>query len=433
MNNNPAKIYERDLKREILPYLSRREIIAIKGPRQAGKTTFLLDIYKEMEKKKKCLYLTFEKQADLEIFQKDIEVFKKIYADNYEVIFIDEFQYAKNGGKNLKYLYDTSNSKFIITGSSSLELTQQTGKYLVGRLLSFYLYPFSFGELLKIKKPFLYKIINPSRLTIKKIISGNYFSLPLNEPLKSEEMKKELFLLLEEYLIWGGYPAVSLAQNEAQKKVLLSGIIETYLLRDIKTLLNLATEQELLTLSKLLSLQIGNLINYEELTNVCKINFKQLKKYLNILKQTYILDFISPYFRNRRTELVKNPKVYFMDSGLNNLLAENFLALKLRTNGGALLENFVYTQLKRKIEPFDELKYWRTKAQAEVDFIQKKGELIIPIEVKNTTSKNIKIGKSYHSFLNKYHPSLGLVITLNLWHKEKIGKTNVYFVPAYYL
>jgi predicted AAA+ superfamily ATPase len=426
------KYYQRTLEKELEPYLTRREIIAIKGPRQAGKTTLLKQLYKRIRKKKKSRFLTFEKHTDLELFETDIENFKKLYADKYEVIFIDEFQYAKDGGKKLKYLYDTTNCKFILTGSSSLELASQTGKYLVGRLLSFELLPFSFTQYLRIKEKNLLSIIEPTRQSIHSLIQSGAKKLERSEPIKAPGIKDRLHDCLADYIVYGGYPAVVLAKDRPLKEKLLQGILDTYLLRDIRSLLQLATDDELVNLSRFLSLQIGNLIVYKELGNAAGLTFNQVKKHLLILRETYIIELLRPFFTNKRKELTKNPKVYFLDPGLRNKLASDFTPLKHRVERGALVENYVFTTLYRTISDKRSLKYWRTQTQAEVDFIVQTSGKIIPIEVKYRSSP-ITPGKSFYSFLDKYRPKKGLIVTRNYWGRQRINKTEVYYIPVYYM
>ena len=427
MRNNPARIYDRDLKKILEQYLKTPEILAIKGPRQVGKTTLMQDLYQDLVDKNKCKFLSFEKRSDLEIFEKDIEAFKTLYVEKKEFVFIDEFQYARNGGQKLKYLFDTTKTKFIISGSSSLELTQQTGKYLVGRLFSFYLYPFSFAEYLSVHGPDLLKLIDVDRKKFASFLNGESKTIPVMKNFESEALKKQIGDLLQDYVIFGGYPRVITAKTRAEKLKVLSSILQTYLLKDIKTLLELASDEELLTLSKALALQIGNLIEYKELGDIASLSYLSLKKHLNILKQTFIADFIKPYYKNKRTEMIKNPKVYSMDLGIRNSLIDNFNPLLERTDKGELLENFVYTSL---LKTEKQIKFWRTKSQAEVDFVLEKDGKPIPIEVK---FKRDVIGKSLYSFIEKYKPKIAIVVTWDQSKRVKIGQTEVYFTPAYYL
>jgi len=105
---------------------------------------------------------------------------------------------------------------------------------------------------------------------------------------------------------------------------------------------------------------------YNELSIFSEYTYPTLKKYLNFLNKTFICNFIKPYFKNKRSEIVKNPKVYFLDTGLRNLIVNDFRKIDERVDGGALLENGVFMQLmKRNLEP----QYWRDKLRHELDFI----------------------------------------------------------------
>jgi len=411
---------ERQISAEIKPFLAKREAISIIGPRQAGKTTFIENLAKELEKKgKKIKFITFEKRDDLNLFNNDIESFKKI-AQQYDIVIIDEFQYSQEGGQKLKYLYDTTKVKFIISGSSSLELTFQTGKYMVGRLHEFLLSPFSFREFLSVRDQEIGNIL-------KKEISNNPFDFKMTSAF-GREINNRLIKLFEEYIIYGGYPAVVLAEAAEERQKILEGIYNKYLLKDIKDLLRLATDQELEKLVKLLAGQIGSIIQYRELSDSSSLSYKELKKHLSILEKTYIISLISPFFTNKRIELVKNPKVYFKDTGLRNFSLADFRLLDVRNDIGGLVENYGYNLLagifKRNV------KYWRTKAKAEVDFVIEKEQSVYPVEIKYI-SKRV-VGKSLYSFIEKFNPPIVFVLTRDYLGEEKIHDTKIKFIPIIY-
>ena len=123
------------------------------GERQCGKTTLMKHILLGLKNAK---FITFEDREILEFFYKDLKSFIELYVKNNKYLFIDEFQYAKQGGKQLKYIYDNFDVKIIISGSSSSDLSIHSIKYLVGRIFVFTLYPFSFGEFLSYKDGKLY-------------------------------------------------------------------------------------------------------------------------------------------------------------------------------------------------------------------------------------------------------------------------------------
>ncbi|MBU3924563.1 ATP-binding protein [Patescibacteria group bacterium] len=412
----------RALEKQIFPFLKRKEALSIIGPRQAGKTTFIGFIKETLEKQnRKVKFITFENKADLDLFNNNIEDFKAI-ATQYDCFIIDEFQYSTDGGQKLKYLYDTTKIKFIISGSSSLELTFQTDKYMVGRLLEFMLPPFSFREFLSYKNIELYNLLE--NRNIAEIINFDF------KNIFGEEINKRMIILLEEYLLFGGYPAVVLTESKEEKHKVLESIAGKYLLKDIQGVLRLKTDNELWRLEKFLAGQIGNMIKYEELSKVTGLSLKDLKTHLNILEKTYIVSFISPFFRNKRTELTKNPKVYFFDLGIRNFALNDFRVLADRNDLGAMAENYAYNALTRRYYPVA-MKYWRTKSKAEVDFILEKDQAIYPFEVKYSSKKII--GKSLYSFINKFNSSAAVIFTKDLSGEEKIGEMVLKFIPLIYL
>jgi len=411
---------KRQLEIQIEPFLAKKEAISIVGPRQAGKTTFIQNLAKRFEREgRKVKFITFERKIDLDLFNNSIEDFKKI-VEQYEIVFIDEFQYGRGGGQKLKYLYDTTKIKFIISGSSSLELTFQTGKYLVGRLIEFSLMPFSFREFLSAKDSEMF-------LVLENISGADIFNFDLKDA-PGREINSRLAERLEEYLIFGGYPAAVLSAGAEEKKKVLEGIYDKYLLKDIKDLLRLATDNELDRLGKFLAGQIGNIIKYQELAGACGLNYKELKKHLNILSKTYIISLVAPFFTNKRTELVKNPKVYFNDLGLRNYSLADWRAAGSRNDLGALAENYGFILLKSIFSRG--VKYWRTKAKAEVDFVIEKEQTVYPVEIKYISKR--LIGKSLYSFIEKFNPPTALILTKDYLGEEKINKTKVKFIPLAY-
>jgi len=174
------------------------------------------------------------------------------------------------------------------------------------------------------------------------------------------------------------------------------------------------------------------LINYNELGSTCQSYYKEVKRMISILSETYIIKLIQPFYRNPITELKKNPKVYFFDLGLRNYIVGNFNPLERRPDAGALIENHVFLCLRNSF-PDETINYWRTIAKAEVDFILRLNDRMIPIEAKYQAFKKPKIPRSLRSFIKTYKPERSLIITRDFWGKEKVENTSVMFAPACYL
>ncbi|MBN1897104.1 MAG: ATP-binding protein [Candidatus Aenigmarchaeota archaeon] len=395
---------ERDMEAEIEKYMEGKEILAVVGPRQCGKTTMINRILdKEEESGKKVDRVSFDDQKVLSVFERDIDSFVEIHVKGKDILFIDEVHYSKQSGKKLKYIYDKFEIKMLISGSSSPEMSIYSLKYLVGRILLFTLQPFSFGEFLSYKEHELMAVFE----------KGKY----------KKDVTNILNKFLEEYILFGGFPRVVLAKSTDEKKKLLEGILNTYILREIKEILDISEDYKIMDLLKSLSLQIGNIINYNELSTLTGYSYLDLKKYLNVLEKTFICSFVRPFFTNKRTELVKNPKVYFFDTGFRNVCIDNFT--KERVDKGSIYENFVFVELVKRGE---KAKFWNTKSSAEMDFVIEKEGKMIPIEVKSKL-KEEKVTKSYDSFIKKYSPLKGYLVSLDLDGRKKVGGCDVIFLP----
>lgn len=437
-------IIRRDLIGQIKVFLKRQEFIAIVGPRQAGKTTFLEIIktclLKDLKVDKNLIQIiTFEDRKLLRQFEADPISFVRSYfpAESAKIsyLMIDEFQYADNGGQKLKLIYDTlERIKIIITGSSSLEIKAKVGKFLVGRIFTFYLFPFSFGEFLRAKNPRLERIYEAKNKRLAKWLLGDVKSLSFPGQKKGTDVfASEMLKQYEGFCIWGGYPAVVLSRTNKERKKILSDIYNNYMLRDIKGLLELTTEKNLFSLSLYLATQIGNILIYQNLSQISDLDYRQLKKHLSILQETLISWEVKPFFKNRQKELSKNPKVFFINLGFRNNLVENMNLLDKRSDSGAIVENAILIRLRELFQNEDRINFWRTKAGAEVDFVvRRKGE-IVPIEVKFSTFNREKISRSFTSFIESFRPGCGIILTKDFWGKDKRQNTKIFFIPVYYL
>ena len=405
---------KRNLEGTILKYLGAKEIIAIIGARQTGKTTMINHLMKKLDK---AVCVSFDDQGILNMFENQIDDFINIYVQGNKYLFIDEFQYAKNGGKILKYIFDFQKIKLIISGSSAIDLTIRVVKYLVGRILIFNLYPFDFQEFLLAKDKNYLKIYKNNKKQIEQF---------KNIEVKiGKQAHQKLLYYYEEYLLFGGYPRIVLEDKYEAKKELLRNIYNTYFLREVKDILGLIDDYKLNNLIRALALQIGNLLEYQELSQVSGYSYPSLKKYLNFLEKTYICNFIRPYFKNKRTEIVKNPKVYFLDTGLRNFIVNDFRKLNLRTDKGVLLENGLAQQFIKNDYKFN---FWRDKKKNEIDFIIFLGNnKIIAIE-----SKSYLKSKKFSSLklFKKRYPNIDIYLSYENMNKNIKDCKKIY--PIYF-
>lgn len=426
----------RDLIDELEKWLDRKEILAIKGPRQSGKTTLLYILRDYLINTKRVnpetiVYITFEDRDILDAFEQSPKDFINSYLGKKEgqkiYFLIDEFQHLKDGGQKIKLLYDVyDNIKFIITGSSSLELTGSTAKYLVGRLFSFSLYQFSFGETLATKLKNLHNIYRENNKDL-------YFFLMKGKDFKfsSNIFEKDFIKNFEQYCLFGGYPEVIKAENKETVQIILKNIYDTYITKDIVDFLRIGDVSCFRNIVTLLASRIGNLLNYNDLATDGKTYFKQLKHYLSILEETYVIKLLTPFFKNIATEIKKNPKIYFLDAGLRNYIIKNFNRFDIRQDTGSLVENEALSQILRA--NFEPINYWRTTGKAEIDFILKIGQDLVPIEIKYSFLKTASVSRGFRNFISAYNPNRAVVLTKGFSQIQKFGKTKVLFFPVWFL
>lgn len=429
-------IFSRTLLETLKKWIDRPEILAVKGPRQAGKTTllYLLRDFLITEKNIRgdhILFFTFDDLDVRDAFSKDPKGFVRSYLleQGRYYLFFDEYQQVPDGGRKLKLLYDSlRNAKFIISGSSSLELTESTAKYLVGRLFSFTLYPFSFGEFVEARDKRLARIYDQRHRRLNDfLIQGKPMTIA------DDIFLKELSALFAEYAVYGGYPEVIKAQESETKQMILKNIYDTYITKDIVELLRISDVQTFRHLVTLLAAQHGSMVNLEGLASECKSYYKEIRRFLSVLEETYVIRLLRPFHRNLSTELRKNPKSYVVDAGLRNYTIRNFAPLEVREDRGKLAEGFVFSRLLTMLANGGDIHYWRTLAKAEVDFIIPYGSRIIPVEVKYTSMKRPEIGRSFQSFLSAYHPERAVVVTKDFWGTMAFRGTAVQFIPICYL
>lgn len=359
------------------------------------------------------------------MFNNDIKSFYNLYARNIEYLIIDEFQYAKEGGQKLKYLYDTYKIKIIISGSSALELTHQAVKYLVGRIFIFHLFPFSFREYISYRNASVYKNIY---LDIKGRIDAYLYDNKKKQPPKiSTDIIKKIYKYYREYVIFGGYPRVVLSKDREEKITVLKNIYNTYFLKEIRDILQINTEEELQKLIKALSIQAGSMVVYNELSGTTSLNYGKLVEHLNILEKTFVIRKVLPFYSNKRVEIAKSPKIYFLDNGFRNIIINNFQMIDERVDRGSLNENFVAGQL---LKSEYNIKYWRTKSNAEVDFVLEKDALNIAVEVKSSLSLN-KTGRGLLSFREKYSPHRVVILSENYYYFDK--SKDILFMPIFFI
>jgi len=407
------------IKRKLLDnlriHLSKNEITVIIGARQTGKTTLMKILERELkEKGEMTLYINLDVEDDVGYLKSQRTLLRKLdleFGNRKGYVFIDEIQRKENAGVFLKGVYDLElPHKFIVSGSGSFELRENIQESLAGRKRVFELDTVSFEEFVDFKTDYKYE--------------GK-----LHEFFKVEPAATLLFI--EEYLQFGGYPRVATEKSQLEKLENIREIYRSYVEKDITYLLRVAKVHQFSFLVKMLAILEGRLLNLSKLSKDVGVSEKTIREYLWYLEKTYILDTVTPFHTNKVKELAKMPICYFRDIGMRNYAAGEFGRL---SDMSFPFQNFVYIQLLELSRELDfTIHFWRSKDGAEVDFVLKRGETLVPIEVKWQDMKDVEIPRSLRSFMKRYEPETALVVNRSFHHATKIYKTSVHILPFYRL
>jgi len=378
---------QRNLQSQIEKTLFKGKVIILYGARRTGKTTLTQQILKNYGNKGK--YLNCESLVNREALETtNIEKLKAFLGD-YKLIVLDEAQTINRIGHILKLLVDTyPEMQIIATGSSSFDLANQTGEPLVGRSRTFLLYPLSLTEI---------------------------------------KQEKDLFYvesMLENLLRFGSMPSVfGLSEEEAIDE--LDQITTHYLYKDILAFEGVKKSNIIQDLLKALALQLGSEVSLRELGSLVCTSHLTAMRYIDLLEKTHIIFTLPSLARNPRNEIKQGRKIYFYDLGIRNSLIQNYNPLKLRTDTGALWENFCILE-KMKQAQNQKLKFnhyfWRNRTQKEIDYIQEYGGKLHAFEFKYNPKKQPKAPKQ---FLESYPESEFKIINQENYWQELINQTQL--------
>ncbi|MDO9463949.1 MAG: ATP-binding protein [bacterium] len=428
------KLNKRDIMEQIIPWLSERESIIIVGSRQVGKSCLMFLLAQYLLKTKianleNIAFFDLESSADLEICNSGVSALlehlrlagKKFHSKRILYLFIDEIQYLDNPSQLVKLLVDHHPEiKIIASGSSSTGLRKKFKDTLPGRKQEFHLQSLAFKEFLNFRQEH-----QLSELT-EKFCLRNIFGKRMPEPPAIQPFLQRLIPLFEEYTVYGGHPAVVMADSADIKQKRLQSIINDYLRKDIHTLFDIDHLGSFTQLIKILAGQIGSLTVYSELTTPLGITYRTLQRYLDILSVTFVVDLIPPYFSNVKKRVIKSPKTYFYDTGIRNALINQFLPLSDRIDKGHLVENVIFQLLAGLQDIANPVSFWRTYSGTEIDFLIRD----MAIEVKYQPLKSAKVPRAMKSGMSQINAKNTLVVTKDFLDSRQLNDTQALFIPA---
>ena len=350
-------MYLRSLRDKIEKRIDSGKVIIVIGPRQVGKTTLIESILKTKD------YLLLDgddpKTRTL-LSASNTEQIRSILGNN-QFVFIDEAQRIDGIGLTMKIITDRfKDVQLFASGSSSFDLSNKINEPLTGRKWEYQLFPISWEEY------------------------ENHHGY-----LYSEQQ-------LENRLLYGFYPDV--LNNPGDEIPILRNLVSSYLYKDILSFADLRKPEVLDKLVQALALQVGSEVSYSELAQIVNVDKNTISKYIDILQKGYIIFRLGSFSRNIRNEIKTSNKIYFYDNGVRNMIVGNFSPLEIRSDKGALWENFLISERVKQIEYKQSLAriyFWRTKQQQEVDFVEEESGKITGFEFKWEKKTNVRLPKSF--------------------------------------
>jgi uncharacterized protein len=350
--------------------LSRNKVQVLFGARQIGKTTLVENIFKTFEGRK--LWLSADDSDVRELFINATGTRLNQLFGGYDLLVIDEAQRIENAGLALKIIADQVKSLHVIaTGSSAFELRDKIKESMTGRAIEYNLFPFWMQEMV--------------------------------EHTNLLEEKR----LLEHRLIYGYYPEV--VKNPGNEKQILKQISESILYKDLYSLTQVKKPYLLEKVLQALALQLGNEVSYNELSNHIGADKETIERYIFLLEQAFVIFRLPSLSRNLRNEINKGRKIYFYDNGIRNILINNFAPLHLRTDKGALWENFLVTERLKKTtyeQLFCNRYFWRTRQQQEIDYIEDYAGVLNAYEFKYAANSGKKVPLTFAKVYPKHEFSV---------------------------
>ena len=351
------KLIKRKLMDNLLDSLDKKFICILVGPRQVGKTTLLKMLIQEIEKRthKKIIYLNLDdvtirarlsqdpvelrREIERRIGKPLIRLKEKLF------LIIDEAQKASSIFEPVKIIYDdfAEKVKIFLSGSSSMDIQRNVSETLAGRIRLYRMVGFSLGEILRDAE----FVSNPCGI-VKDIVADN-FSISRAKKLQSQiwPHRDTINTFIERLLLFGFLPAVCVQLEEEERWFTLRDYISVYLEKDIRTLSQIGNLDQFQRVYSSLMFQNGGMLNINNIANDLNMSRDTVRKYIDIMQSSFLVNKIRPYSRKLKTRLTKASKLYFFDQGIVNytLRLTSVEALKSAQKLGTAMETLVLNEM----------------------------------------------------------------------------------------
>jgi predicted AAA+ superfamily ATPase len=363
------------INREIVELMAalpkKGKAIVLTGPRQVGKTTLLKSLF---DGDSNVLWINGDDATIRQRLAQAGTAYLKTLVAGCRIVVIDEAQRIADIGLIGKQLVDQiPDIELYITGSSALQISGLTGEPMTGRKWSLQLFPLSFREM-----------------------------------VKHHGVVDEVSLL-KQRLLYGYYPEIVVQRGHEERR--LKELSESYLYKDIFAIEKIQKSEKFERLLKLLAFQIGQQVSYHELSLAAGLDVSTVERYIDMLEKAFVVFRLPCFQLNKRNELKKSRKIYFTDNGIRNAIINQWGEIELRSDAGALWENWIMSERRKLIrneQAKTEMYFWRTIAQQEVDLVEVKDKSMRAVEFKWNTHKKSRVS---NAFTNAYPDAVTQIIS----------------------
>ena len=413
----------RDISNQILEVSNHFPVVLITGARQVGKTTLFNNLITSQKIKRE--YVTLDDLDERALAQNDPKMFLQTHKPP---VFIDEVQYAPNLFTYIKIHVDSShkNGDFWLTGSQKFELMKNVSESLAGRVAIIDLLGISQSEIQNDNSP----KTNNKKQTLPFLLDDNWLEYKRNENinfLNVDDIYKIIFR--------GSYPKL-IADPKLKRETFYNSYIQSYIERDVKSLLKPQSEVSFFYFLKIAASRTGMLLNYTDIANSVDVDVKTIKSWISVLEASNIIKLLYPYYNNISKRLIKTPKLYFLDTGLVSYLSgwDSYKTLLNGNISGAILETYVFSEILKSyynnlLTP--NIYFYRDLDQKEIDFIIEQNGTLYPIEVKKSASPGN--AKLHFNALEKFGKNVGKGALLCFYDKLFPVGREVWSVPVCYI
>ena len=392
-------------------FLKEKKITFLLWARRVWKTFLMRKFYERLASE--AVWISFEEDIGRKFSTVDEFLnYLKIasWKNSFKYIFLDEIQLVPGISRILKKIFDSGYNYYILcSGSGSFKIYSEIEDSLVGRREIIKVYPLTFEEFFYFK----------TWKTLQFVWENRY-----------EWILDKYYYLIEEFLKFWGYPEVVISKSIEDKVRFLKSIYDMWIDKDIKFILSWEDIINFSRFLKSIAVRVTSIVKYSTISGELWITLNKVKKFIQILKDSFIIFGIWPLAEKYSYEIKTGEKLYFVDNGLLNYILKSFV---LVDNIWKIVENYViWEHIKRK-KDYIELYFWKKINQSEIDLVvyNMLSWEYTPVEIKAKSTSTFP--KIFKSFSELYNVKKWILYNKSIRFTKKVGEIDFIVIPYFFV